>query len=248
MSDEFLQTLTRRLNRYRIPSLSSLIARLQGEEEFREFVRLVKEFLPEREADILSRESPVKQMQAFADYFEDRYFPLDDVIWEEYSDLVNYVPVRLQSVSYDEYEAISSDWRPGYQLLTYLVESPYEEDRAALAEACLKHVSREVLERVPEEGFTPDRLHEALDGTPFRGLALWADVIWHRTENYFIDVDYETFWYDVPNWDRETVEWLTRQWHQAEAIWQEVRHLVVWLEEDPRARFEELLKFIEGRR
>ena len=119
MSEELLQTLARRLNRHRIPSLTSLIARLEGEEEFREFVRLVREFLPEREADILSRESPVKQMQAFGDYFEDRYFPLDDVIWEEYSDLVNYVPVRLQSVSYDEYEVISSDWRPGYQLLTY---------------------------------------------------------------------------------------------------------------------------------
>jgi len=58
------------------PSLSILIAQIGEIEDYHDFVKLVKEFLPEREKDILHELTPAAQMAAFTSYFEDRYFPL----------------------------------------------------------------------------------------------------------------------------------------------------------------------------
>ena len=255
MSEELLQALARKLNRYRVPSLSSLLARLAESEEFREFVRLVREFLPEREADILNQPTPAGQIAAFASYFEDRYFPLWDMFkWEEdyleYSDLTWRVPVILMGIGYEEYHEIPDDpYRPGLQLMTFLVANPYEgEGRSALAEACLKHVPRELLERVPEEGFRPEELR-ILQDTKYEGLSLWADVLWGCTENPILDTSPEEEGYiQYPGWTKEEIEDVTKLWQEAQAKWQEAVNLAEWLEGNPPARFEELLNFIEGRR
>ena len=253
MSEELLQALARRLNRYRIPSLHSLIAHLAEAEDLEKFLSLVKEFLPEREADILSQPTPAEQIAAFASYFEDRYFPLREELKLgdedfEYADLIRF-PVILMGISYEEYHEIPSTYRPGTQLMTFLVANPYEEeDRSALAEACLEHVPRELLERVPEAGFTPGELRPPQD-TEYKGLSLWANVIWHSTGNPFLDFSWEDDGYiDWPDWTKEEVEEATRFWQEAETIYEEINRLAEWLEVDPPARFEELLKAIEERR
>ena len=253
MSEELLQVLTKKLNRYRIPSLHSLIAHLAEAEDFKAFLALVREFLPEREADILAQPTPAAQIAAFASYFEDRYFPLQDELkwgedYLEYSDLTRWVPVVLMGISYEEYHEIPNAFKTGFQLMTFLVANPYEEDRSALAEACLEYVPGELLERVPEDGFNPRELRRLLD-TEYKGLSLWADMIWHSTGNPFLDFSWEDDGYiDWPDWTREEIEDVTRLWQEAEAIHEEINRLAEWLEEDPPARFEELLKAIEERR
>jgi hypothetical protein len=248
-----LSVLAGRLRRLAVPSLSSLIAQLEGAEEYQEFAALVRELLPERELDILGMSTPEEQIAAFAQFFEDRYFPLDDSFKygdvESYTDLTRGIPIVPLGLSYDDYHEITWDWREGYQLMTYLVQSPYDDVRASLAEACAEHVPEELLRQVPEEGFSPGELHRLLDESPYRGLALWADIVWGNTGNVFLDTDLELLWQEgFPPWDRETVENLTREWQQAEVIQREVFDLAEWLEQDPAERFGELLNFILERR
>ena len=239
------------------PSLSVLVARLGELEEYEDFISLVREFLPEREGDIFQNSTPASQMAAFASYFEDRYFPIDDMIkigeLESYYELTRAIPTIVRGFSWDDYHEIaSSDWRPGIQLMTYLIESPYQEGdaRIALAEACEEHVPVNILLQVPEGGISPPELHRILDDTPHKALALWGSQLWYDTGNFFLDTDYEMLWSggELLSWDRETVEELTRQWQQADRIEQEISDLMDWLEGDPTTRFGEILNFILERR
>ena len=236
-----------------VPSLSVLIAWLQGAEEYEDFVALVREFLPEREQEILRESTPQSQVASFASHFENRYFQLDDIFKlgdiESYGDLTRGIPVIPLGLSYDEYQFIASDWRGGFQLITYLVESPFGDERVALAEACEEYLPGDLIERVPEGGLSPGDAHRLFDDTPHKALALWADIVWHDMGNFFLDTDLEQLWCEMPlPWNAETVDELTTQWQQAERIEQEVFGLVEWLEQDPPARFEQLLNFILERR
>ena len=255
-NDRPLLALARRMLLLGPPSLSTLIARLGEIEEYEDFVTLVRDFLPEREEEILYQLNPAAQVAAFASYFEDRYFPIDDNFKigeaESYGDLTRGIPVIARGISCDDYNYITSDWRHGIQLMTYLIENPYEEGdaRIALAEACEEHVTVDLLQQVPEGGLSPDEAHRLLDNTPYKAVALWADMLCFNTGNFFLDTDYEMLWSGgaLPNWDRGTVEELTRLWQQADLIDEEVSNLVEWLEEDPMTRFGEILNFILERR
>lgn len=237
-------------------SLSVLIAHLGEVEEYEDFINLVREFLPEREEEILHQLTPASQIAAFASYFEDRYFPIDDNLKlgeaESYYELTRGIPLIARGFSWDDYYSIASDWRPGLQLMTYLLEDPYEEEgaRIALAEACEENVPVELLQRAPEGCLSPGEAHRILDNTPYKALALWSDMVSASTGNFFLDTDYEMLWSggDLPEWNREAVEDLTRQWQQADRIEQEVTNLVEWLEENPTTRFGEILNFILERR
>ena len=250
-----LLALARRMLSLGPPSLSILVARLGEMEEYEDFISLVREFLPEREEEIFHLSTPATQIAAFASYFEDRYFPIDDNFKlgevEDYGDLTRGIPAIVMGLSWDDYHYIASECRPGVQLMTYLIESPYEEGdaRVALAEACEEHVPVDLLQQVPEGGLSPAEVHRLLDNTPYKALALWGDRVWLDTGNFFLDTDYEMLWSGIPpEWDRETVEELTRQWQQSERIEQEVSDLVDWLEEDPATRFGEILNSILERR
>ena len=250
-----LSALIRRMRSLNPPSLSILIAQIGEIEDYHDFVKLVKEFLPEREKDILHELTPAAQMAAFASYFEDRYFPLEDNFklgeGESYYDITRFIPVIVRGLSYDDYDEITSDWRHGYQLMTYLLESPFDEanTRTSLSEACQEHVPIQVLQRVPEGGIPLDAAHRILDDTPYKALALWADVMHANTGNFFLDTNYELLWNGAAaEWDRETVETLTRQWQEADRIQQEIQDLAEFLEGDPATRFEEILNFILERR
>lgn len=250
-----LSILGRKLRSLGPPSLSILVARLGEVEEYGEFVALVREFLPELEQEILHELSPEAQIATFASHFEDRYFPLDDCFKlgdiESYGDLTRGLPLVARGISWDDYHEMPSDWRTGYQLMTYLLGDPYAEGetRIALAEACAEHVPADLLQQIPEGGLSPEECHRLLDETPHKPLALWADIVWTQTGNFFLDHSYEDLWqWPLPDWDRETVEYLTQQWQQAESIEEEVLNLASWLEGDPQARFEELLNFILERR
>jgi len=85
------------------PSLSVLVARLGEMEEYEDFTALVREFLPEREEDILQNSTPASRMAAFASYFENRYFPIDDMIkigeLESYYELTRAIPTIVRGFS-----------------------------------------------------------------------------------------------------------------------------------------------------
>jgi len=247
--------LSDKLRSPRPPSLAILLARFASADDYRDFVALVREYLPEREQEILRQPCPSDQMAVFINHFGDRYFPLEPgfvEMVEGYEEFISRIPVTVMGISYDDYHDIPSHFGSGYQLMTYLMMDPYGgpegEGRIALAEACREHVPAEILACVPRGGLEFDYAHQILDGTTYEALARWGDILTGNTGTYFLDMDYEYLCQsELPEWCPEWVEDLSRHWQRAEAIQSSVNQLAEWLEEDPPARFAELLDFIERR-
>jgi hypothetical protein len=242
------------LHSRRIPSLSSLVAQISDAENYAQFVQMVKTYLPEREQDILHEPTPQSQMARFASYFEDRYFPLEEPFkWgdiEGYGDLTYRIPLVVLGFSYDDYHEMP-EYRPGAQLMTFLIESPWESEdtNVSMAEACADHVSAPLIERAGKVRLHLNEAHSLLKGTKYEPLALWADRLHYNTGNFFLDTDYETLWNSTPpDWDPKTVNELTRQWKQAELHENKTGEFMDWLEKDLPGHFEELVTFIEERK
>ncbi len=233
------------------PSLSALRAQLGSYEDYADFLRLIKEFVPEHEAEILRQSNPGLQIATFASRFEDRYFPLYPTICagdcEGYGDLIGRIPVNVMGLSYDDMGQ-PEDFGLGLQLMTFLLDMPDDEEgiRVPLGESLREKVPAALLEKAVL--LSAEELHRLLDGTEFQAVAHWANIWNHDTGLYFLDATDEDTWNDSLEWDRQTVEELTRDWQQAELINQQVFSLAERLEEDPAKRFKELLDFIEQRR
>jgi hypothetical protein len=135
--------------------------------------------------------------------------------------------------------------------MTYLIESPWEEDgeNVSLAEACSEHLPAELIERARNIRLSLEQAYELLKGTRYEPLALWADRLHDNTGNFFLDTDFEMLWSSMPpDWAPETVQNLTRQWREAELHESKTGEFMTWLEEDSPGRFKELIAFIEKRR
>jgi hypothetical protein len=233
------------------PLLHQLQAWFSQGEEYRGFVALTREYLPDCEAEILAADGVSAQVAAFARHFEARYFPLPtafhDAWVEEYEQLTYQIPIFAMGISWDDFHSLE-DWRPAYQLLFALTTDPYEEGeggpRVSLPESCAGFVPRELLERVGG-GHSPEELHACLDGTQFDGAALAADWLHHQTDTVFMDWVEEDAYAIQEDWDPETVRIATEQWARVREIQDHIDFVVDWLEVDLEARFQELLELIE---
>lgn len=252
-----LTVLGRRLEACLPPSLSALASALTGWEDYIEFQRLVREFLPQHEKAILGLGDAADQVGAFAQRFGQEYFPLhgflEDGDSEGYQDLVGAIPCVVLGFSPDDYHELpEGGWRPGYLLLAYLVSLPRwwgEEEgaRVALAEACAQHVPQGLLAQVREGGYPLEELRLRLDGTRFDALARWAEAWEQETGNFFLDTPEQAAWegaVEYPDWTRENVTDLTEQWRQARAVNDEVHKLAELLEAAPASRFQEIVHFL----
>ncbi len=249
-----LMALAQKLLATGVPSLSSLVAQVTDAEGYAQFVNMVKTYLPEREQEILRDPTPASQIALFVSYFEDRYFPLDEFFrfgdFEGYADITYHIPVVVMGYSYEDYHE-ACDWRPGAMLMTFLIQSPWEDDiTVSLAEACKEHVPPQLIERAGQIRLSLDDAHNLLEGTKYEPLALWADRLYYNTGNFFLDTDYEMLWGggEILDWSPENVADLTRQWQQAELQDNKTGDFMGWLEEDLPRRFEELVTFIEERK
>lgn len=250
-----LLTQARKLLSLGPPSLTALVARLEEVEEYEAFVALVREYLPEWEGEILRERSPALQMAAFADRFEERYFPLAPHFRERdvegYGQLTLGIPIIPRGISYEDYHDLPN-WALGFRLMAYLLAPPdwaEEGARVPLGESLVGEIPKELLERVPEGGLPREEAHCLLDGTPYQALALWADMLNMDTGIFFLDIEEEYPYYEgLPDWDKGTVEELTREWQQAQVMLNKVADLREHLAGDPPVRFGELLDFIEKRR
>jgi hypothetical protein len=247
-----LECLVWQLRSYRQPSISTLIGMLQDNQDYADFVHLMKEFLPEREMEILGQPGPEQQIVSFAISFEERYFPLPHFLRfgeaEEYSDLTQSIPLIALGFSYQDYDDLVQNGNTGAMLMTYFFRQPYGDQgaRIALGEACQEQVPAELLQRIPEQGFTPEELHRLLDGTPYQALATWGDLIHLITGNDLLDTDEEMMSNSVlPEWSKENVAYFTRQWAEAQEKQQGPFSMAEEFEKKPLAYFQEVMDFID---
>ncbi len=230
------------------PSIHYLLGLLEHGESLQGFVAIVREFLPDHEAAIMAN-GLEGRIQAFVGLFNERYFPLhESVAWGDdpesgYYDLILYIPIPRLALSWDDLHEIS-DFKIGIQLIMAVVANPYGEYgdglRVPLLEQCANLVGKELVKRIPQEGWEPEELHRLLDDTTFVGAAHFGDCLWRNTDTVFLDVDWEE---DLSNldWSRENVEYLTQRWPRVLEIQDRAFGCADWLEENPRVHFGLLL-------
>lgn len=245
------------------PKLSLLIVHLDSVDDIKDFVSIVEEYLPESAQEIITAGSPSAQVGLFFNRFGSRYFPLDEVYleWAEreaecYQAVTSGIPVQNLSFDIDnDYHEIPAYYGNATILMTLLIESPYvdsDDDRVALAESAAEIVPVELVQRVPDNGFSREKLNEWLKDTPYQAVATWANRMAWDTGNFFFDM--ETLrrgcgygHIPLPEWDHEVIADLVSQWQEVDRLMDEFVRFRDWLEEAPAERFKEVLDFILGK-
>jgi len=241
-----LSHLIHRLSGSGIPSIKNLIARLGSVEDYLAFVRLVREFVPDFEQEIMVKAEPADQLARFARHFEDRYFPLWPMVgdgeMESYQELLYTIPVNVMGLSDDDMGE-PEQLRNGLQMmLLFIVDD--NGPRAPLVNSVMNFLPESLVVRATP--LSLEDLHRLLDDTDYQGVADEADVWEHSTGSYFLDADDESAGYEMIDWGREEVENLTEHWQRADQILERVYKLARWLEENPKQHFQKLLRFIHG--
>jgi hypothetical protein len=136
--------------------------------------------------------------------------------------------------------------------MSYLFEPPWGDDseeageRVALVDGFSPEYQREA-QRVPTNGITLDAARRILKGKKWAGLRNWACYIYQDTGNWFLDTDDEMRYSGTLNdWDKETVEVMSREWLQAQAFYDKMMEFAAWLEDEKEglARFKQTVDFI----
>jgi len=251
-----LEVLREVLHNARPPSISILRSFFQNYETYNDFVKLVREYLPEREREILEKPTPHEQMACFASHFEDRYLPLDpsfkdEMCEDDYYELLREIPVIVMGFSWEDYHELN-DTRLGTQLMSYLLEPPWEGDsdqtgeRVALVDGFSPEHQREA-QRVPAGGIPLDAAKRIFKSKKWAGLRNWAEYINQATDNWFLDTDNEMRYSGTLNeWDKETVEVMSKEWLKANAFYDRMMDFAAWLEDEKEGptRFKQTVDFI----
>jgi len=251
-----LGVLRERLLNARPPSISMLLSAFQNVETYNDFVKLVREYLPEREREILKKPTPHEQMACFASHFEDRYLPLQPIFKDEecednYYELLRDIPVIVMGFGWEDYHELDNA-RLGCQLMSYLLEPPFEQDsdqageRVALVDGFSPEYQREA-QRAPASGITLNAAKRIFQGKKWVGLRNWAEYINMSTNNWFLDTDEEMrSSMQMTEWDKETVEAMSKEWLKANAFYDKMMEFAAWLEDGKEgpAHFKQTVDFI----
>lgn len=240
-----VKALAEVLHQAQPPSPASIVSALQGAFSYRDFVSLVRRWLPDEAAQILNpHAAEEQQVWAFCGAFSQRYFPIHEM--EQYGDITALIPVHTIAIEDYDYHS-PSDYDTGHLLLYSLVESLDEGIRTMWLEEAEQQVDRALLGRLPLGGYTAGELHRLLNGTRHEAVAVAAAYFSHTTDNPFLDVA-EDWNPEMPDWGDEVVEDLTQEWRAAEAMMKRINERAAWLEQDPTRRFAGLLDFIDRRK
>jgi len=242
------------------PSIAALIDLLDEGEYIQEFIRLVREYLPEHEREIMVGELSTRTSR-FCLLFGKQYFELDedmiDMSDDPIAQLVLEIPVHLMGLDDERYHEIEY-MTDGMVLMLALVANPwveaFEEEEAAriaLLEKVADLVGKEIVGLIPKEGWGLQVLHGRLDGTPYAPVAAFADWVWQSTGLALLDNSYGEMgcgWngQQIP-WDRDTVDELTEQWPKVREFWDSVSHFEDWLLDKHQANYGELVDFLLGK-
>lgn len=251
-----LEVLAKQLLSRGPPLINAILHLIVPEEGFGDFMDLVREYLPDHQADILAGNDVDDQLTLFAQYFREPYFPLpyleDAYANEDYSygDLLYGVPVFSAGLDWDDYHDLANLNSLGRRLLHCLIANPWAVGdggaKLTLMESCLAEIPRELLERIPMEGYSPEDLHLFFNDTEYSAAADLADVVWTQTGSTFLDAGQED--YLVFDWSMETVQMLAEEWRMTDRILTATNELQERLDVAAESRFRQLLDFLDERK
>lgn len=243
------------------PSLAYFVELLEQNENFKDFLGMVREYLPEYEVNIMAEDLNDRALK-FVELFSGKFFPLFDDLNEDFTigDLLNGIPTQPLGFSYESYHSFM-DFRKGYVLALSLIESPWEEDgyadeygddeedtrggRVVIIEAVRELVGERLASLIPKDGWLADDLHRITDGTEFDGLGAFADWVQCNTGLYHLDAtgsSAETG--EAFEWRPDEVEFLTDDWLQSADLLDKMHRLALRLEEGSEEIFTKLLALL----
>lgn len=230
------------------PALVRLVDLIEASDSVAEFLSLVRQLLPDHEADIMAAVDDSYRIERFCHYFSNQYFPLEDQpAYDGFiiSDFIHHIPVPLMGFAWDDYEGFN-DYRDGFVLLISMVESPYDNDeRLPILERVKEIVGKSLVELIPPDGWSLDDIHRMFEGSKYEGVVAFADWIHSNTGCMQLDANYSE--YEPEMWSIELVNDLTSQWPTLVDLQDKMSRMYVWLEEDMHRNFEKLLSIMLGR-
>jgi hypothetical protein len=119
-----------------------------------------------------------------------------------------------------------------------------EGPRLAIIRNAADLLGEELVARIPADGFSPKRIKKLVTGTKYQALSDFAAWVDHKTGFLILDGDPEDF--DRLDWDRATVDRIKREEPAAQEMKQRWEEFSMWLEENKRKNFSELLGFLLG--
>lgn len=215
------------------PALSELIAGLVDIDTLEGFLKLIREFLPEYEDEIMAA-ARSERVYRFCHIWAQKYFPLP--IWAKDMNMTDFrraMPVELKGMSYNAWHEL--DMRPGYLLLLSLVVYPYEGDmrdddreywidedglrqpedgtlmdifsgaRVPLIDM-VQNVVGPIARRLPADGWTDEQLHLMTDGTIYDGVGDFASWVMSKTGCVLLDTCYDDVEY-MEGWGEPQFMW-----------------------------------------
>ena len=218
----------------------SAAALLAGHASQLAFRHIVEQVFPDAAADIWNAQRPgesreTTRVEAFLGRIEANFFPV--YACEEYDQVVWGIPFVRLGWSFEAFHDLER--RLGELLLLVLCQAPVDM-RVPLLDWAEGHIPRDLLARIPDEGFSLDEVHSQFDGTSCTSVAEFADWLWSETGTAFLDLSDDVEVTDA-EWSRENVLDLAAQWQQARDILDRIDDLATWLEADPAAHFAQLL-------
>lgn len=235
-----LEVLARKLTRV-VPSLRDILDQLQNGEVILGFMNLVKEYLPDREEEIMGY-SPAGRVWAFCNLFGERYFPLYEDIFdagyedgELYYTLVNNIPIYRLAFTWDDYHDLEMI-RPGLVALTTLVNSPWLDDdglKVPMREQAAQLCGESVIKRIPTVGWHPDELEELLKDTEYSFLGMFGHWLHRETGSPWLDMSAEEESYGDLAWSRDLVDYMVEQWPITNRFLDEIHGFAEKLEKNP---------------
>lgn len=234
------------------PRLSSLMGMLNGAEGRADFAELVATYLPDHMGTLMSL-SPFDGVAQFLEYFSNEYFPVEEIYAEQgYQDLLYFIPLLRLGIGWDDYHDFDDQYRPGIHLMMAFIANPYMDfdqgvgPRVPILERAAELAGIDRARRIPEKGLNPHELHQLLNGTPYEGVALLADILYQDTDNTFLNIN-SGMEIDDAEWDPALVAQLTSEWPEAERAWGVINRTAVRFEQSFETETEDLLKIVEAK-
>lgn len=231
------------------PSVAALLDLLGNADYVSEFLNLIREFIPDRERDIMSQITTSERIERFCHFFGNQYFPLEDVYgyaFDDFSlgDFLHHIPVQLMGFSYDDYSQFS-DYRDSFVLLLSLVESPFvDNERIPILERVKEILNKGIVSLIPENGWSLEYIRKKFEGSQYQGVVAFANWIHQDTGCWQLDANYTEYGEEL--WSHHVVNGLTEQWPRVVEFQNQMQKMYEWLEEDMEGNFKILLDNLRG--